>query len=160
MTLLGGSSLTLGPGTFIIDRGQLNIGGGSRLIATSGTTIVLTTSNINQACATTSISGGAILSITAPTTGALAGVAIYQDRACIDRTASNLLTGGATQNIVGAIYFPGEPVSYAGGSPTGGAVCTQLIAWKIDFSGSSTFNSTCTGTGTRSTSLTGGRLVE
>jgi Flp pilus assembly protein TadG len=160
VTLLGGSALTLGPGTFIIDRGQLNIGGGSTLTATSGTTIILTTSNINQACATTSIAGSAVISVTAPTSGALSGIAIYQDRACTDRTASNSLNGGATQNIVGAIYFPGEPVSYSGGSPSGGAVCTQLIAWKIDFGGSSTFNNNCTGTGTRSTSLSGGRLVE
>ena len=160
VTLLGGSSLTLGPGTFIIDRGQLNIGGGSTLTATSGTTIILTTSNPAKSCATTSIAGSAVVSITAPTSGALSGIAIYQDRACTDTSASNSLTGGATQNIVGAIYFPGEPVSFSGGSPTGGAVCTQLIAWTISFSGGSTFNNTCTGTGTRSTSLTGGRLVE
>ena len=38
--------------------------------------------------------------------------------------------------------------------------CTQLIAWKINFTGGSTFQNNCTGTGTRSTSLTGGRLVE
>jgi hypothetical protein len=94
------------------------------------------------------------------TSGALSGIAIYQDRTCTDSTANNSLTGGSTQNIVGAIYFPGEKVSYSGGSPSGGAVCTQLIAWKIDFSGGSTFNNTCAGTGTRSTSLTGGRLVE
>jgi hypothetical protein len=160
VTLTGGSSLTLGAGTFIIDRGQLGIGGGSTLTATSGTTIILTTSNPSKSCATTKIDGGAVLSITAPTAGQLSGIAIYQDRTCTDSSATNSLTGGATQNIVGAIYFPGEAVSYSGGSPTGGAVCTQLIAWNIDFSGGSTFNNNCTGTGTRSTSLTGGRLVE
>ncbi|HEY8872260.1 MAG TPA: hypothetical protein VIM52_04455, partial [Stellaceae bacterium] len=160
VTLVGGSSLTLGPGTFIIDRGQLSIGGGSTLTATSGTTIILTTSNVNQACATSKIDGSAVISITAPTSGALSGIAIYQDRTCTDTSVTNSLSGGATQTIVGAIYFPGEPVSYSGGSPTGGAVCTQLIAWTISFGGSSTFNNNCTGTGTSSTSLTGGRLVE
>jgi hypothetical protein len=160
VVLSGGSSLTLGPGTFIIDQGQLSIGGGSSLTATSGTTIILTTSNPSQSCATTKLDGGAVVSITAPTSGALSGIAIYQDRACTDTTVTNSLSGGSTQNIVGAIYFPGEPISYSGGSPVGGAVCTQLIAWSISFSGSSTFNNTCTGTGTRSVSLTGGRLVE
>jgi len=160
VTLLGGSSLTLGAGTFIIDQDQLNIGGGSRRTATSGTTIILTTSNVSKSCATTKIDGGAVLTITAPTSGALSGIAIYQDRTCTDSSATNTLSGGASQNIVGAIYFPGEAVSYSGGSPTGGTLCTQLIAWRIDFNGSSTFNSVCTGTGTRSVSLTGGRLVE
>ena len=55
---------------------------------------------------------------------------------------------------------PHQIVNYSGGSPTGGAQCTQLIAWMINFNGSSTFQNNCTGTGTRSTSLTGGRLVE
>jgi hypothetical protein len=160
LTVLGNSAVTLGPGTFIIDRGQLAIGGGSTLTATSGTTIILTTSNPNQACATTKIDGGAVLTLTAPNSGALSGVALYQDRACSDHTLSNSLTGGATQNIVGAIYFPQQIVDYSGGSPTGGAQCTQLIAWKINFNGSSTFQNNCTGAGTRSTSLTGGRLVE
>jgi Flp pilus assembly protein TadG len=160
VTLLGGSSLTLGAGTFIIDQGLLDIGGGGTLTATSGTTIILTTSSPTKSCATTKIDGGAVLSITAPTSGALSGIAIYQDRACTDPSATNSLTGGGTQNIIGAIYFPGEAVIYSGGSPTGGAVCTQLIAWTIAFSGGSTFNNNCTGTGTRSVSLTGGRLVE
>ena len=160
LSLLGGSSLTLGPGPFLIDRGLLTIGGGSTLTATSGTTIVLTTSNPQQDCATTKLDGGAIVTITAPTSGALSGIAIYQDRACTDHSETNSLTGGATQNIVGAIYFPQQTVNYSGGSPTGGAQCTQLIAWKINFGGVSTFQNNCTGTGTRSTSLTGGRLVE
>lgn len=160
LTILGNSSLTLGPGTFIIDRSQLAVGGGSSLTATSGTTIILTTSNPNQACATTNINGGAVVTLTAPASGALSGVALYQDRACSDHTLSNSLSGGATQNIVGAIYFPQQVVDYSGGSPTGGAQCTQLIAWKINFNGGSTFQNNCTNTGTRSTSLTGGRLVE
>ncbi|HEX5452347.1 MAG TPA: pilus assembly protein TadG-related protein [Stellaceae bacterium] len=160
LTLTGGSTLNLGPGTFIIDRGQLSISGNSSLIATSGTTIILTTSDPTKACATASISGGTNFQLAAPSSGPLAGLALFQDRACTDTTASNSLTGGSTQNIVGAIYFPGEPVNYAGGSPVGGAQCTQLIAWTIDFTGSANFNNDCTGTGVRSTSLTGGRLVE
>ncbi len=160
LTLTGNSSLTLGAGTFIIDRGQVSIGGGSTLTATNGTTIILTTSSPSKSCATTKIDGGAVVTLTAPSSGALSGIAIYQDRACTDTSASNSLTGGASQNIVGAIYFPGEPLSYSGGSPTGGAQCTQLIAWTIAFTGSSTFQNNCTGTGTRSVSLTGGRLVE
>jgi hypothetical protein len=160
LALTGGSSLTLGAGTFIIDQGLLSIGGGSTLTATSGTTIILTTSNVAQGCATTKFDGGSAVAITAPNTGALSGIAIYQDRTCTDSSATNSLTGGGTQNIVGAIYFPGEAVSYSGGSPTGGSQCTQLVAWTIAFSGGSRFNNICTGTGTRSVSLTGGRLVE
>jgi Flp pilus assembly protein TadG len=160
IALTGNSTLILGAGTFIIDQGLLDIAGGSTLTATSGTTIILTSSNPAQPCATTKLAGGANVSITAPTSGALSGIAMYQDRACVAYSSVNQLTGGATQNIVGAIYFPVQAVSYSGGSPTGGPQCTQLVAWTIAFVGGSTFNNNCTGTGTRSTSLTGGRLVE
>jgi hypothetical protein len=160
VTLDGGSTLTLGAGTFIVDQGLLKIAGGSTLTATSGTTIILTTSNPSQSCATTKFDGGTTVSIVAPTSGALAGLALYLDRACNDTSATNSLSGGSTQNITGAIYFPNEPVTFSGGSDTGGAVCTQLMAWTITFSGHSTFNSSCTGTGTRSVALTGGNLVE
>ena len=160
ISLQGGSSLTLGAGTYIIDGGQLDISGNATLNATSGSTIILTSSSGPTSCATAQIGSNAVVNLTAPTAGPLSGIALYQDRTCANKNPSNSLTGGATQNISGAIYFPSEPVSYSGGSPTGGAICTQLVAWTITFSGGSTFNNNCTGAGTRSTSLTGGRLVE
>ncbi len=70
------------------------------------------------------------------------------------------MTGNAAQNIVGAIYFPEQYIDYSGGSAAGGAVCTQLIAWKIRFTGNSGFQSNCAGTGTRKLTLNAGRLVE
>lgn len=160
ISLQGGATLTLGAGTYILNGGQLGISGNAILNATSGTTIVLTSSSSGGSCAVAQIGSNAVVNITAPTSGPLSGIAVFQDRGCNNKNASNSLAGGATQNIAGAIYFPSEPINYSGGSPTGGAVCTQLIAWTISFSGGSTFNNNCTGTGTRSTSLTGGRLVE
>jgi hypothetical protein len=70
------------------------------------------------------------------------------------------LNGGGTQNITGAIYFPQQIVNYAGNSPTGGPQCTQLIAWKINFTGTSNFQNNCTDVGVQKLSLTGGKLVE
>jgi hypothetical protein len=160
LQILGGGSLTLGPGTFIIDRGMLDIQANGTLTATSGTTIILTTSTPSSSCATASIAGSSTVTLTAPTSGSLSGLALFQDRTCTDTSASNSLSGGSTQNITGAIYFPGEPVTWSGGAATGGAVCTQLLAWSISFSGSSTFNSTCSSAGTRTVALTGGNLVE
>lgn len=160
VTLNGNASLTLGAGTFIIDRGQLTMQGGATLTATSGTTIILTTTVSSKACATTKINGGAVVALKAPSSGSLSGVAIYQDRRCSDHTLSNDLNGGGTQNITGAIYFPQQIVNYAGGASTGGAQCTQLIAWIINFTGNSTFNSTCSGIGVQKLALTGGRVVE
>jgi Flp pilus assembly protein TadG len=158
--LTGNSSLTLvGPGTFIIDGGAFDITSGS-VTATGGTTIILTTKLSGQPCATANITSGPI-NITAPTSGSLAGIAIYKDRACVNHNSDDdKVTGNSTQNIVGAIYFPEQWIDYSGGSSTGGARCTQLIAWKITFTGTSGFQSTCADTGTRKLNLTGGQLVE
>ena len=40
-------------------------------------------------------------------------------------------------------------MSYTGGATTGGAVCTQLIALTLSFVGTSTLNSSCSGTGVK-----------
>jgi len=156
ITLSGGSSPTLGAGTYIVDRGTITVGGGSSLIATSGTTLIPTTSAASKACANTKCDGGDHRANVRATVR-------HRDlpRPRLHRhQRQQLLTGGSTQNIVGAIYYPNEPISYSGGSPTAGAVCPQLIAYTIAFSGNSTFNNICSGTGVRSVSLTGGRLVE
>jgi Flp pilus assembly protein TadG len=159
--LTGNSSLTLGPGTFIIDGGDLEVTSGS-ITATGGTTIILTTKLSGQPCAKAKITSGPI-NITAPTSGSLAGIAIYKDRsaACVSHDSNDdKVTGNSAQNIVGAIYFPEQYIDYSGGSAAGGAVCTQLIAWKIQFTGNSGFQNNCTGTGARQVSLNAGRLVE
>jgi Flp pilus assembly protein TadG len=160
--LTGNSSLTLGAGTYIVDRGTLKIASGSTLTATSGTTIILTTST-GSSCATIQFNGQANINLVAPTSGNLSGVAIYKDRrsACVSHdSVIDKVDGGSTQSIKGAIYFPEQWVEFSGGSSTGGAICTQLIAWRLTFTGNSGFQSSCTGAGTRKLSLTGGHLAE
>ena len=64
-------------------------------------------------------------------------------------------------DITGAAYFPKNPVKYAGGTAAGAASqCTELIASTIEFTGNSTFNNNCTGTGTKTISYTQGWLAE
>src|SRR5581483_4688637 len=149
-SLAGNSSVNLAAGTYIIDRGQFHIGGGSSITG-SGVTIILTSSTGSD-YATAQIDGGAIVTISAPTTGPLAGLAFFQDRNAPASTGSNSnkFTGGTTQNITGAIYFPNQNVTFNGGTSTGGAaMCTQLVALTINFNGNSTFNNNCAGTGAR-----------
>ena len=69
------------------------------------------------------------------------------------------MEGTGTQNVTGAVYFPKETVKYSGGASSGGAQCTQLVADQINFTGGSTFNSNCTGTGVKDVSYTNGTLV-
>ncbi len=158
MNLSGGASLTLGPGSYVIDRGSLSMSGNSTLIGSGGVTIVLTSST-GSSYATMNISGGSTLTLVAPTAGATAGLAIYQDRNA-PTTGSDSISGGSAQNITGAIYFPSQTVTYSGGGSAGGASCTQIVAYKITFSGNSNFNSNCNGVGVATIGTSSGQLVE
>jgi Flp pilus assembly protein TadG len=164
------ASFTLNPGIYIFGCGaSLKMTSGV-LQATGGVTLVF-----ERACPTSppgagtnpgiaSIAGNAGINITAPTTGSTAGLAFFQERyACTagGSNCDNTLGGGGILNITGAAYFPNNPVVYSGGTAGGGASqCTQLIASTISFSGNSTFNNNCTGTGTKTISYTQGWLAE
>jgi hypothetical protein len=146
----GGSNVTLNPAIYIIDHGDFTLSGNSSLSG-SGVTIVLTSST-GANYATVSISGGATVSLTAPTSGPTAGLAFFQDRNA-PAAGSNRLTGGSTQNITGVIYFPNQNLTFSGGTTTAGAPCTQVLALTLTFSGNSSFNNAstnnCAGTGMR-----------
>src|SRR5439155_10845839 len=103
-----------------------------------------------------SISGGAVMNITAPTSGTTKGIALYQDRNA-PTTGSDSLGGGSSQNINGAIYFPNQTVTYAGNSSS---ACTQLVAWKMKFTGNASFNNTCSAYGTAAIGPSSIKVVE
>ena len=114
LNLSGSASLTLNPGIYVINGGSFNLSGGTTFNATGGVTIVLTGSTA-AGYATANISGGANVSITAPTSGPTAGLAFFQDRNA-PSSGTDSFSGGTTQIITGAIYFPHQAVNYSGGA--------------------------------------------
>jgi Flp pilus assembly protein TadG len=142
LSFSNGTHATLSAGVYVISGGSFSVVGGSTVTGT-GVTIVLTGSGSNFASA--QISNGTTVNLTAPTTGATQGIAIFQDRQSAISAADGL-SGGTSFNITGAVYLPSQSVTYSNGS-SNGSTCTQLIAWQIVFNGGATFNSTCAGTG-------------
>ena len=107
---------------------------------------MLTSSTIGTAptsCAGLTISGGSVVNLNAPTTGATQGFAFMSAHACaVGKVAT--LTGGSTQNITGTIYLPTYSVSYSGGATTSGTTtCVQLIADTVSFTGGSGLGNNC-----------------
>jgi Flp pilus assembly protein TadG len=160
MSLSGGATVSLSPGTYIMNGGSFSMSGGSSITGTGGVTIILTGSGSDYA--TASISGGSTVNITAPTSGSLAGLAFFQDRNAPQTSSPppNSFTGGTTQNITGAIYFPNQGMTFNGGTNTGGAICTQLVGLTITFNGNAAFNNNCKGVGVRSIGTSFVALVE
>ena len=135
--------VTMNPGTYIIDRGTFDVGGAVELTGT-GVTIYLTKSTGTN-YAEVVIGNGAEVNLTAPTSGAFAGLIFFGDRNGPLSNTSNF-GGGAALNLTGSIYFPSQTVIFNNGisNPSG---CTQLIAGKIQFTGGARFMNNCASTG-------------
>ena len=143
------------PGVYIIKGGTFTLGGGIKITG-SGVTIVLTGSGSNYA--TANIGNGVTVTLSAPTTGDMAGLLFYQDRNA-PNSGSNILQGGAVMNLTGAAYFPSQKLIMNNGAKTSSA-CLQLVAWRLEFQGGATLNSTCDGTGVKPIGVSSSKLVE
>jgi hypothetical protein len=84
-----------------------------------------------------SLSGQAIVQLSAPTDGPRAGILFFQDRALASNIPSTI-SGGANSRFDGALYFPTTSLSYSGGT---GTDYTIIVAKTLSFSGGTTLNS-------------------
>ncbi len=130
-------------GQYVIVGGALDIGSQAHVTTDpEGVTIFLTGTGTDYAQVT--INGGAHVEIIAATEGQYMGLAFFQDRAApvINSGSPNKFNGGATMNITGAIYIPRQSVAFRGGNETTGT-CTRIVAYMIDFTGTSGLNTDC-----------------
>jgi hypothetical protein len=158
LKISGSRTITMQAGTYFIDRGAFDVSGSPIIVGNGPITIVLTSSTGSDV-ARLDLTGDHPLQIEAPTSGPLAGIAIYQDRNA-SSTGTNKITGSTSQSITGAVYFPKQSVSWRGTSASGSGGCTQLIARAITFTGTSDFNNNCAGKGTSSISTSTAALFE
>jgi len=156
LLIANGASATMTSGTYIIDRGTFEVSGGGTLTASSGVTIVLTSSTASN-YATMKIDNGANVTITALNSGATSGLAIMQDRNTPYSTVT--IEGGSKMKVTGALYFPTQMVDFANGS-TNNSTCTQLIAYRVNYAGGSKFGNTCAGVGVTAIGGSSTALVE
>lgn len=136
-----GTSVKFNPGVYFIDRGTFNIGGGTTVTG-AGVTIVLTSSTgSNYANAT--IGNGATITLSAPTTGATAGMVFFGDRRATPSKVTSTFQGGAAMNFTGAIYVPTQTLSWGNGAANTPSNCTELIAGVITFNGGANIEMNC-----------------
>ena len=130
ITVSGGKTLNLNPGTYVLLGGGLVVSGSSNLIG-SGVTFFNTVwtasdpsaddvGNANQYKPIV-FSGGSSTALTAPSSGSLQGILFYQDRNLPSGDTGpsgpqNTISGGSGATITGAMYFPSTPLYFSGGS--------------------------------------------
>lgn len=149
-TLNAGTSVTLSPGVYYVDAGTFRVNGGATLIG-DGVTLYLTNG------ANMVMNGGANVSLTAPSTGTYAGIAVMQDRD--DPPGTSQFNGGSTMDIQGVVYMPTQHLQFNGGNTLGGG-CTRLISDTMVFSGNAVMGNNCSGLGLPETINDEPRLVE
>ncbi|WP_206435947.1 TadE/TadG family type IV pilus assembly protein [Altericroceibacterium xinjiangense] len=154
LRIANGATVHFEPGIYFIDRGTLEVAGGSRVTGT-GVTFVLTSSTGTD-YATVRFDNGSRIDLTAPDSGPTAGVVLYQDRSA-PSTGTNVLEGGSQQTLRGAVYLPNQMLRFANGASTSSG-CTQIIAGRIAFQGGSRVGMNCGGTPIRK--VRGVKLIE
>lgn len=160
--------LTLKPGTYIIDSGNLELMAGSTLRCEcpnpeDGVTIILTSSTSASQIGTFDIAGGANVDLRAPSDGSnpFRGVLFYQDRRASETTsATNKFNGDSSMKLQGAIYIPKQGIEFKGNT-AGAQTCTQIVALTVSFTGNSHLdNSGCKDAGVEPVTVTQARLAE
>ena len=142
MNVASGSSVVLGPATYVIDGGDLNMNSNNSgtSLSCNGCTIILTNSADPSATGNIKLTGG-VLSLVAPTsdTNPFKGIALMQDRRATDtnpNSPANSIVGNNGASVTGAVYIPNQAVKYSGGSTTT-AACLQIVAKRTTFTGNS-----------------------
>ncbi len=132
INLGNGAHITFAPaGTYILKGGGLSIAGG---VTVTGTGVTFyNTSGGGYSYQPFNFSNGATVTLTAPTTGPLAGILLFQDRSIVS-SAVNSFLGGTTITLNGALYFPTTPMSYSNGTTTS-STYTILVAKTLNFQG-------------------------
>lgn len=126
-------TLNLDSGTYYVDDGNLKVNGQGTLSG-DGVTVVMTgTTQAGQI----EINGGAIIDLSAPSSGSYEGIVLYQDPAVLP-SGDNRINGGATMDLDGVLYFPGDSIEFSGGADVPG--CTMIVANTVSFSGNSFLN--------------------
>lgn len=126
-------------GIYVLRNGGLNTSGNTTAsgsgvafyLTGSGTAVQLQNDYVDLSAQTT-------LTITAPTSGDMKGIAIYQDNSAATGTLTNTLSGNSTINFTGLLYFGNQNVTVSGSSENQSAGFTAMIAYTVNYSGYST----------------------
>ena len=154
ITISNGSTAAFNPGIYVIKGGTLNLIGGSTITG-SGVMFYLTGTNASYGSVT--ISNGATVTFTAPSSGTYTGVLMFQDRSITSSVVATF-AGGVALKLSGSLYFPTTVVSMQNGASSSG-YCLAIVSRQVTFTGGANFKYDPTGLKT-GLSVTSAALVE
>ena len=146
----GGVKFTMAAGTYIMAGGGLRFQSQAIIDATAGVTIYNTSASASHmwGCSSTSsyapvsIDGQAALTMKAPVSGSLTGIAFFEDRDTAvtgsnPTSKPNKIVGGSNTYIDGALYFKNTQLQLSGTNSVSGYMV--IVADMVQINGNSTF---------------------
>jgi hypothetical protein len=113
-------------GTYILAGGGFSAGGTAVL---TGTGVTFYNTAGASAYKGISLGGNVTMNLNAPTSGPLAGMLFFQDRAIPTSGAGSTIAGNAASTIDGALYFPTTTLTYTGNSSSNGYSIVVADKW-------------------------------
>jgi hypothetical protein len=150
----GNASLTLNPGIYVLAGGGITMTGNAS-ISGSGVLIYNTGSNYPNAGGNyggITINGNGSVTLSAATTGAYAGVVLFQSHA---NTRALSLGGNAELGLTGVIYAPSAAVVVSGNAQLNAA----LVAQRLSLSGNGVSTQTSDGSSAAQDTASAGTLL-
>jgi len=137
----GTANVVFQSGTFILRNGGLVTGGSTTATGTGVSLYLSGTGDI-------SLNASTNLTVIAPTSGEMAGIAIYQDHSQPVGTVTNYIQGNSAINFTGTLYFGTQNVYVNGSSSNNSAGYTSMVVNALKYEGYSTLylNSNYSGT--------------
>jgi hypothetical protein len=133
ITISSKPNVTLAPGTYYLQGGGFTMSGGSSSL-TALEVLIYNGANSAGSVGKVTLSGGGAVTMSPPSSGDCAGMAIFQDRTSAQPVT---LSGGSNWDFKGTVYAAKAPVTVSGGS--GARMGSQYISDTLNLSGSSTF---------------------
>ena len=133
ITINNGNSAIFNSGMYVINGGGVSIQSGT---GNSGSSVVFYLTGTNSTFGGVNFANGTTVNFTAPSTGDLADVLVYGDRALTNPTGTNATSqfqGGASSTLDGIIYLPNSTANFANGTTTSNR--TSLVVKDAIFSG-------------------------
>ncbi|HMI41606.1 MAG TPA: pilus assembly protein TadG-related protein [Sphingomicrobium sp.] len=162
--LIINGSVTLEPGNYILNRGNLVVGSSAN-VTCDGCSIFLTSEDADAdsgSIGRVRIDKAASMKLSAPTTGPYAGILLFQDRrAGADADdETNVISGDQASKFEGAVYFPSQSLKMVG-TGSSNFNCARIIGRRLILEGQIFIAKSCS-TDTGGIALKGAevRLVE
>ena len=151
----GNGKLTMNPGVYVITGGGFNLSGNAAVTGT-GVTIF----NAGSAYPAAGVSYGAInlsgngkVQVSAPTSGAYAGVLFFQPK---DNTAALAFSGNGIASLGGAVYAPTALLTLSGNAN----IALPMVVGQLTETGNAISSELAAGSGSAGVSNTAGHLID